>query len=108
MAYIKKIKLPDSTIIYDIYDTGAARKEELAALKVEIKSEILGSAPEELDTLEELAKALGEDENFSATILRMLGERYTKTEIDEMEFITIEDIDTICGGFIEYAEDVMF
>lgn len=73
MAYIKKIKLPNSTVIYDIFDAGAARKEELSGLKSEIKSEILGSAPEELNTLEELAKALGDDEEFSATILGLIG-----------------------------------
>lgn len=28
---------------------------------------------------------------------------YTETEIDNMEFITINDIDTICGANIQYA-----
>ena len=28
---------------------------------------------------------------------------YTKTEIDDMEFITTADIDTICGGTIQVA-----
>ena len=42
---------------------------ELDRIKSEIKAEILGAAPDELNTLEELAAALGEDENFSTTIL---------------------------------------
>ena len=33
---------------------------------------------------------------------------YTKTETDELELITVDDIDIICGGAISYAEDVMF
>lgn len=33
---------------------------------------------------------------------------YTKTEIDSMELITVDDIDVICGEAIKYAEDVMF
>ena len=33
---------------------------------------------------------------------------YTKTEVNNLELITVDDIDTICGGSIQYAEDVMF
>lgn len=33
---------------------------------------------------------------------------YTKTQIDNMEFIAVDDIDTICGGTIQYAEGVKF
>lgn len=33
---------------------------------------------------------------------------YQKSEIDSLELITVEDIDAICGGSIQYAEDVMF
>lgn len=72
MAYIKKIKLPSGQV-YDIYDAGALRSSDLEQAKIAIKSEILGSAPEELNTLEELAAALGSDENFSTTILNLIG-----------------------------------
>lgn len=33
---------------------------------------------------------------------------YTKTEIDNMELITVEDIDTICGSSIVSASEVSF
>ena len=33
---------------------------------------------------------------------------YSKTEIDAMEFITIADIDTICGGTIVAASEVLY
>lgn len=36
-----------------------------------------GSAPETLDTLQELAAALGDDPNFSATVMQLIGERVT-------------------------------
>lgn len=79
MANIKKIQLPSGSV-YDIYDAGAARKEDLTNLKTEIKSEILGAAPEELNTLEELAAALGADENFSTTVLNEIGKKVDKVE----------------------------
>lgn len=37
-----------------------------------------------------------------------LSNYYTKSEIDNLELITVDDIDTICGGTIRYAGDVMF
>jgi len=33
---------------------------------------------------------------------------YSKEEINTFEFITVEDIDTICGSEIQPASDVMF
>ena len=33
---------------------------------------------------------------------------YTKTEIDNMEFITTNDIDAICGATIQMAREVTF
>lgn len=44
----------------------------------------------------------------SKAVLDYLANYYTKTEIDDMELITVNDIDTICGGAISYAEDVKF
>lgn len=33
---------------------------------------------------------------------------YTKAEIDEMEFITVADIDAICGANIKSSSEVEF
>jgi hypothetical protein len=33
---------------------------------------------------------------------------YTKTQIDNYELITVDDIDTICGGTIQAASEVNF
>lgn len=55
--------------------SGVAVAEALAGL--------LGSAPENLDTLEELAKALNEDENFSATVLDEIAKKASKEDLQE-------------------------
>jgi len=43
-------------------------------------AEIVDSAPEALNTLNELAKALGEDANFSTTVLNLIGTKVDKVE----------------------------
>ena len=43
---------------------------------------IIGSAPEVLDTLAEIAKALGDDPNFAATMTQKLNELTTKIETE--------------------------
>lgn len=53
---------------------------------------VIGAAPEALDTLEELAKALGENENFAATITEELGK---KVDTEDITSITNEEIDSI-------------
>lgn len=63
---------------------------EVEALKSEIKAEILGAAPDELNTLEELAAALGEDENFSTTILNQIGQKPDYSDIPTIPEISTE------------------
>lgn len=57
---------------------GKVNTSDVETIKTEIKSEILGAAPEELNTLEELAAALGQDENFSTTVLNEIGNKVDK------------------------------
>lgn len=57
-----------------------------------IVQNVVGSAPEALDTLKELADALGNDANFSATITTELGK---KVNISDLVAITNTEIDTI-------------
>lgn len=45
-------------------------------------ADLIGGAPGALDTLNELAAALGDDANFAATVTNALSNRYTKTESD--------------------------
>lgn len=54
--------------------------EMLKAAKAYVETVLaayVGSAPETLDTLQELAAALGNDPNFSATVMQLIGERVT-------------------------------
>ena len=58
--------------------TPAGVRQERTALK----SEILGAGvPSALDTLDELAAALGDDANFAATVTTALGNRVLATDI---------------------------
>jgi hypothetical protein len=45
-------------------------------------SSIVGSAPENLDTLQELAAALGDDESFAATVTSDIAAKADKTYVD--------------------------
>ena len=77
------IQIDASTDLSDYYNkaqTDSAIDTKIAAL--------VNSAPETLDTLEELANALGDDPNFAATMTTELGKKanvgasYTKEESD--------------------------
>ena len=56
---------------------------------------VIGSAPDALDTLEELSKALGEDPNFATTITTELAKK-----VDESDLIAITnaEIDTVVAS----------
>ncbi|MGQ7242818.1 hypothetical protein ACUN9V_05075 [Salinicola sp. V024] len=58
---------------------------------------LIGSAPEALDTLNELAAALGNNPNFAATVQQQLGEKATKARVDALE-------QTLSDGFVELAD----
>ena len=45
-----------------------------------VVSDLVNGAPDALDTLQELAKALGNDPNFSTTVLNQIGEKENKTD----------------------------
>lgn len=68
---------------------GAFTKEQTEALIKSKVAELVASAPEALDTLVELSKALDDDPNFATTIMQALGEKanagdvYTKAETKE-------------------------
>lgn len=74
-------------------------------------SNLVDSAPAALDTLEELAAALGDDPNFATTISTQIGNKanasdvytknevYTKTQIDNAGFLK-----TIPGEYITETE----
>ena len=67
-------------------------------------AELVDTAPEALDTLNELAAALGDDPNFATTMATELGKKanatdvYTKTEIDNQLGDIDEALDAILNG----------
>lgn len=84
MANIKKIQLPNGEI-YDIYDAGAARTTDLNGLATETYvdnkvASLVNSAPETLDTLNELSAALGNDPNFATTVATQIGSKVDKVD----------------------------
>lgn len=71
-----------------VTNKGYQTKEQVDA-RVE---EVIGSAPEVLDTLEELAKALGDDPNFAATITEELGKKVNEADLVPISNEEIEQI----------------
>lgn len=55
-----------------------------------VVSELVNGAPDALDTLQELATALGNDPNFSTTILNKIGEKESKTDA-QIEYKKLQD-----------------
>lgn len=58
---------------------------------------LIGSAPEALDTLAELADALGNNPSFAATVQEQLGKKATKERVDALE-------KTLSDGFADLAD----
>ena len=53
-------------------------------------SELVDSAPETLDTLKELANALGNDENFSQTVVNELAKKAEKNHLHDDRYLMSE------------------
>ena len=61
-------------------------------------SDLVSSAPETLNTLNELAAALGDDNNYATTTTTALGNRYTKTQADAItDLLAPKDTPTFTG-----------
>ena len=61
--------------------------ESFVAQKI---SELVNSAPETLDTLRELANALGNDENFSQTMINELAKKAEKDHLHDERYLMSE------------------
>lgn len=108
--YAKKTELPtktsqltnDSGFLTQHQSLEGYAKETYVDQKV---LQVVGSTPETLDTLHELATALGNDPNFATTIATQLGQKanssdvYTKQEVDT----AISNVD-VSGQLEEYAK----
>lgn len=68
----------DVLTLFDSAASGAAKKFTLADLKTIMLALIVASAPGTLDTLDELAAALGDDANFATTVTTALAAKQAK------------------------------
>jgi len=72
-------------------------------------SGLVGSAPETLDTLKEIADALGNDPNLATTLTNKIGQKantadvYTKTQADST-FATPSAVDTKLAPYAKTAD----
>ena len=62
---------------------GSGEGGNVTIVDVENKiTEVIGTAPAALDTLEELAAALGDDPNFATTVVNQINQRVTRKEME--------------------------
>ena len=66
----------------EVYDAKSKKAQSGIAVAQAIAA-IVDSAPETLNTLEELAKALGNDPNFATTIMSLLGKKVDNTSFEK-------------------------
>lgn len=90
--YLQNIRFDENTkeLIFSIGDNSDELKIDLSkvlgdfATKKDIEDKIgnlVDNAPESLDTLLELSKALGDDPNFATTVFTEIGKKINKTEV---------------------------
>ncbi|WP_051909369.1 hypothetical protein [Neorhizobium galegae] len=76
----------------------------LAAVVNAAVAAVVGAAPTTLDTVAEVAAALGNNPNFATTILALLGEKaaktdvYTKAEVDALSAVPIGTVIDVYGN----------
>ena len=95
----KGIYLPYKTTS-DLLNAGGSTTP-ISDIVTQVQAAIVDSAPETLDTLNELAAALGDDPNFATTVTNLIG---TKVDNSKWETIANTNIVTSIDGF-SYAED---
>lgn len=66
---------------------------------------LVNSAPEALNTLDELAAALGDDENFATTVTNKIAEKASKTELEDLKNELSESIVSESDEWIITDED---
>ena len=104
---ISQVTVP--TKVSELTNDSGYQTEAQVAAKV---SALVDSAPETLDTLNELAAALGDDPNFATTVTNQIAQKADKTTATtsadglmsaadkaKLDSITIQDGDIVASGF---------
>ncbi|MCM1556867.1 MAG: hypothetical protein NC087_04960 [Anaeroplasma bactoclasticum] len=83
-------------------------KDRTAAIEA-LKSSLIDGAPQALDTLLELSKALGDDPNFATTITNLINQKFAECKkFTEDNYVKTEDISSILFDFNEADLDEVF
>jgi hypothetical protein len=93
---IEKVQSSSSSIIDDSSDTSTDKTWSASKIYTSINSaisSIIDSSPAALDTLNELATALGNDPNFATTLATQMGYR---VRVDEAQTFTAEEQAQAC------------
>ena len=73
----------DDDVVDQSYNANSENAQSGKAV-AEAVAKIVNGSPEALDTLYELAKALGNDENFSTTVMNEIGKKANSTYVSEI------------------------
>lgn len=79
----------DDDVVDQSYNANSENAQSGKAV-AEAVAKIVNGSPEALDTLHELANALGNDENFSATVMEQIGKKVDKEELENASFVVAE------------------
>ena len=69
-------------------------------------ADLVGSAPETLDTLKELADALGNDPNFSTTIMTLIGQKLDTSKYNQDKAILDQQISDLQNITEQHTEQI--
>lgn len=92
--YAEALKYIETQIAQEVKDRNAA----IAALK----ASLIDGAPQALDTLIELSRALGNDPNFATTITNLINQKYEDSKkFTEDNFIRTDDLPLLLSNLTE-------
>lgn len=83
-SQLQDLKDKVDSISSDVDELKSAGYQTAEQVYARIK-DVIGTAPEALDTLQEIAKALGDDPNFAGTITNELSTKATKDELNSLK-----------------------
>ena len=104
------VRIPNKTAS-DLLNAGGSTTP-ISNIVTQVQAAIVDSAPETLDTLNELAAALGDDPNFATTVTNQIAQKADKTTATtsadglmsaadkaKLDSVTIQDGDIVASGF---------
>lgn len=87
----------DQTDVDQLYDIASDNLDTAKKYTDEKVAGIVDSSPETLNTLNELAAALGDDPNFATTVATEIGKKANQTDVDALN----QDMDLVTQNFVD-------